>query len=111
MIILHIPADPNEHVNIRDIPHTLNAMQKEVGGYIDCVRIDHEVDMWINDKGKLKDLPHNARATWVAEQSLSLGDYIQGDCFLACQKNGDTVGIPKQFAVELKKIIDEEFPG
>ena len=38
---------------------TLEYLQGYVGGYIDVVRLNDEIDLVINDEGKIHDLPTN----------------------------------------------------
>lgn len=52
-----------------------------VGGYFEVVRIKHDILMWLNEEGKLIDLPMNRGATMLAHMAgaISEYDYIAGN--------------------------------
>jgi hypothetical protein len=52
---------PNQEPVEIDISGSLESLQKEVGGYIDVVRLDAEVDAFVNDEGLLVGLPYNRK--------------------------------------------------
>ena len=63
-----------------DIPDTLEAMQKVVGGYIQAVYpFEEPVALICNEEGKLNGLPLN-RALW--DEDGTLYDIISGTFFL-----------------------------
>lgn len=63
-----------------DIPDTLEAMQKVVGGYIQAVYpFEEPVALICNEEGKLNGLPLN-RALW--DEDGNLYDIISGTFFL-----------------------------
>lgn len=41
------------------IEDSLEAMQAAVGGYVEAVQLTPELTLWIDEEGRLKDLPHN----------------------------------------------------
>ena len=49
-------------VYFRHIPNTLEALQAEVGGYIETVRLTTELLLIINEEGRLMDMPENQHA-------------------------------------------------
>lgn len=69
---LVIPADVNEPVRVIDLnagDGSLANLQREVGGYVDVQA--HDVgDIWLNDEGRLIDLPVNPRINyWLLHES------------------------------------------
>lgn len=50
---------PDEPWEVAIIPNTLEALQKEVGGYIECVALDEETILICNEEGRIKHLPVN----------------------------------------------------
>ncbi len=65
-----------------EIPDTLEAMQKLVGGYIEeYMPFDDEVAIICNEEGKMNGLPLN-RAIY-ADGSKEISDIIAGDFFIA----------------------------
>lgn len=70
----------------------LNDMQEIVGGLIECIRVADGVDMWLNDCGKLYNLPLNM--VLGDQRKGEILDTIQGDIFFAGHNDyGDTVGL------------------
>ena len=70
---------------------TLEDMQEMVDGLIECIHVGGKVDLWINDMGKLLDLPLNFVLT---DEDGNLLDTIQGDVFFASSDDcGELVGL------------------
>lgn len=72
MKALIIPADPSEPcrvVNLAAGARQLANLQDAVGGYVD-VQAHDECDIWVNDEGRLIDLPVNVRVShWMLNES------------------------------------------
>lgn len=66
---------------LEEIDNTLEAKQKFVGGYIEVIRITDDIDIVLNDEGKLDGLPLN-RVWKSADESVL--DIIVGNV-LACR--------------------------
>lgn len=69
---LVIPADVTQPVRVIDLnagDGSLANLQREVGGYVDVQA--HDVgDIWVNDEGRLIDLPVNPRINhWLLNES------------------------------------------
>lgn len=70
-------------------------------GFIEAVFINGpentSINMYLNEEGKLEDLPFNERATKLAtiEESIGYGDYIVGDVVLVggVDAEGDDTGL------------------
>lgn len=84
-----------------DLEHdTLAALQEGVQGYVELVALSADLHMWVNEEGKLTDLPLNRFATslyWAANPHASeAGDYIVGDVVLTggSDDEGETQGLP-----------------
>lgn len=69
-----------------------------VGGMIECVHIGLGIDMWLNEEGKILDLPYNPTATgffWTAYGFMS--DVIMGDVILTGSDGmGETIGLNQE---------------
>lgn len=64
----------------------LSAMQRIVGGLVDCVALPDGCDLWCNDEGRLLELPLN-RMIDVGSHGVK----IHGDFIIArVSRNGDT---------------------
>ena len=63
---------------------TLEELQGFVGGYIERVPLGNDRYMWLNEEGKLHDLPLNERATVLAIGSGAIHphDCVVGDVLI-----------------------------
>ena len=50
---------PGTSPRLIDIENTLEALQEAVGGYIECVNVDHHDVVICNEEGRLMGLPKN----------------------------------------------------
>lgn len=77
MIVLRKkPGQDFEHI---DIPNTLEALQKEVEGYIEVVPIGDDAVIICNEEGRLLDLPFN----------IEINDYRLVGTILIAGTNGE----------------------
>jgi hypothetical protein len=75
---------------------SLAVLQKAVGGYVQAIDITDNLTLWVNEEGKLEDLPHNPRAQQYFDLRFGTGaDYIVGDAIFTggTDSNGDTLGL------------------
>ena len=68
----------NRKVTLTDIPNgtpdeELHALQNEIGGYIEVVRISEDAALIVDEEGLLKVLCQNALASLVARQQIVTG--------------------------------------
>lgn len=56
------PGEPPRHVNVSN---SLEALQKNVGGYIEAVTIAKDLVIVCNEEGLLRNLPYNCRICGV----------------------------------------------
>lgn len=97
---MRIPVDVDTVAMTIELPTgsaQLDALQKEVGGYIEAVHLTPDFTLWINEDGKGLELPYNPRATFLATDVLRPGDYIAGDAVLTggYDDEGYTLGLPE----------------
>lgn len=64
MIVAIVPEVSD--VYFKDIPNTLEALQAEVGGYIETVRLTTELLAIVNEEGWLMNLPKNRHLSGIA---------------------------------------------
>lgn len=57
-------------------------LKTAINGYIESVRIDDEITMWLNEEGKLHGLPFNKLATLLFQANVGMSDFIVGDVVL-----------------------------
>jgi len=73
----------------------LKELQSLVGGLVECIGIDHEADLWVNEEGLLTGMLFNETATYIL-QALGMEEaFIVGPAVLAGwdKETGDTVGL------------------
>jgi hypothetical protein len=77
-------------VQFEIIEHTLENMQKIVGGTLDSVRVREDIIMWVDDEGLLKESPLNL-ITYVDGKEVH---HIAGDVFFAgIDDEGETISL------------------
>nr|MDT0664176.1 DUF3846 domain-containing protein [Micromonospora sp. DSM 115978] len=82
-----LPADPDAPVRVVDLDEiSLRAGQRLVGGPIEPVDLTNpDATLYLNENGKIHDLPRNFRATlvaWTHVPVLRGRDVILGDAYL-----------------------------
>lgn len=75
----------------------LMSMQDAVGGYIEHVAINSEVSMFVNEEGRLLELPINHFATLVFASAYQTHDTIHGDVVFtgATDDEGNETDVPE----------------
>lgn len=73
---------------------TLEELQGFVGGYIELVRMEGQIDMFLNEEGLLQELPYNPIASVLASQGTGhqmniVGDVIMGAFDPAAERDSD----------------------
>jgi hypothetical protein len=66
-------------------------MSKMVGGFIERVDMGGEIDLWINDCGKVYDMPINM----FLSHNNQIIDDIRGDIFFTSHYQDETTGLSK----------------
>lgn len=62
---------------------SLKVLQTAVGGYIECIHLkNYEADMWVNEEGKINQLPQNPCGTALWAENYGLTDYTAGDVII-----------------------------
>ena len=88
-----------EQPKVIEIEHTLSTLQNYVGGLIDIVEIEEDVDIIINDEGKLLGLSPNLVL-------YEFGDIIVGDFLVVGQENGETISLSEEKIEKYMKRFD-----
>ena len=107
---LVIPADQSLPTVIRQCTFAgaYEVMRNTVGGYIELVSLKL-ADMFINEDGKLYELPVNPRATQLAwvDKAISYDDVIVGEAIVFGKANevGDETGITPEFRSHLLRVL------
>lgn len=88
----------------------LKSMQEAVGGYIEHVTINHEVSMFVNEEGRLNNLPINHFATLVYGSAHKTRETIHGDVVFtgATNEEGNETDVPdivvEHFMEKMKSV-------
>jgi len=110
---------------IEEIDTGLDAMQKIVGGYVECLVLDRHVDLWCNEDGSAMGLPLNRRFAARAPELPSgldfaiflapdladpgqMGEHrIHGDFFLARHDgDGGTLSLTDEDIEKYHKVFE-----
>jgi len=89
---------------VEQIDSGLAAMQKIVGGYIECVRLrgspyEHGIDLWCDEEFLLKD--------YLPNRMIGPTLTIHGDFFIAAHDDeGETLGLTDAEVAELMPLIN-----
>ena len=91
-------VEPERHPKIAEIPHTLEAMQQTVGGYIEITYPWREpIALVCDEEGMLKQLPFNRL---VAPQSAIFGTF-----FLCGIDEEDLTDMPEELADKYMRLL------
>lgn len=82
-----IPVDLTEPIRLEQLDkHDLDAYRRLVGGHLEVITLERpQSSMYLNDEGKLLDLPLNQRATrllWAHNSAFHGHDVIVGPAFI-----------------------------
>ena len=88
-----------EQPKVIEIEHNLSTLQNYVGGLIDIVEIEEDVDIIINDECKLLSLSPNLVL-------YEFGDIIVGDFLVVGQENGETISLSEEKIEKYMKRFD-----
>ena len=88
-----------EQPKVIEIENNLSTLQKYVGGLIDIVEIEEDVDIIINDEGKLLGLSPNLVL-------YEFRDIIVGDFLVVGQENGETISLSEEKIEKYMKRFD-----
>jgi hypothetical protein len=78
-----------------EIGESYEMLRNGVGGWIELVRLNNGVDMWVNEDGIAENLPYNATATAIYWSNFGfMSGTIFGDVvFTNSNDEGDTTGL------------------
>ena len=84
---------PGENPKVVENDLGLDNMQKLVGGYIECVQLTPNLDLWFNEEGLILDLPSNVMVpVWRWNDAAHMTPIV-GTCFITKQKDGNASGL------------------
>ena len=77
-------VEPTLDPYVKEVENTLEKKQKIVGGLIEFVELEDDIDLICNEKGKIYNLPMNR---------IIKNDIICGTFIIAGQKNGESISL------------------
>lgn len=84
-----LKKEPSGVYYLKEIPNTLEAMQAEIGGYIETVRVDDTCCIVCDEEGLIKELPYNAKLAGV---------HFYGPIFIVGTKGEEFCDVPEMVA-------------
>lgn len=81
-------VEPNKEPYVKEVKNTLESLQDTVGGLIEYINLEDNVDLICNEEGKMNNLPFNRNIG---------NDVIAGTFIIAGVdlNTGETISIPK----------------
>jgi hypothetical protein len=78
-------------------------LSESVGGLIECVALAKDIDMWVNEEGKIAGLDLNPYATRLYHSTFGAIDLIAGDVVITggVDDEGNTLGLSEERADEI----------
>jgi hypothetical protein len=78
-----------------DAGNTLKILQNAVEGWVQAVDFTADLTIWVNEEGKLNNLPINAKATKIWAHFFGNTDYMSGNAVFTggTDEEGETLAI------------------
>ncbi len=78
-----------------DRADALRDLQRAVDGWVQAIDFRDDLTIWVNEEGKLNNLPINAEATKIWAHFFGNTDFIVGNAVFTggTDENGETMGI------------------
>lgn len=112
---LRITTENNSEILKLSDETELEQVQTAVGGLVQAVSLDADLTLWLNEEGKLKNLPHNPTGQHIWDKTFGQDtDYIVGDIVLTggVDENGATLGLSDKqliaFALVAKSVKSKQ---
>lgn len=106
-VAIALTAKDEATVHLFEIGNSYEMLSNAVNGWLECVRLNHGIDMWVNEEGKMIDsCEYNATATAIFWTNFGfMTDIIYGDVmFTSSDEDGDTIGLNIKQVEYLKEI-------
>lgn len=98
-----------ESLDLSDPKQELTSLQGAVGGYVQVIELSDTMAMWVNEEGKLAELPYNGIATALWEARFGVGtDVIMGNAVFTGtpDEDGDTQTISESDLQRLAELVE-----
>ena len=90
-------VEPNKEPYQVKIEYTLRNLQNIVGGLIDIIELEKNIDLICNDEGKILGLPTNR----ITEYDIIAGTFI-----VAAQQYGEMISLSRKQIKKYKKVFN-----
>jgi hypothetical protein len=106
--VIRITTD--NHIQLAEVEEVdYDLLSSSVNGLVELVSIDRDVDMWLNEEGKLLDLPTNIIATILWNKVFNNPDIIKGDIIITggADDMGNSVGLSDESLTSILMAIED----
>lgn len=108
--ILKVKADMTITREEFDEKNSLGQLQSAVNGFVERIPAEfkHNLDLWVNEEGILKQLPTNVILTALCSMMFGRIVYLLGDgVFARHDEEGNILGIDEELAEKIEDIMIE----
>jgi hypothetical protein len=107
MKALHIKTDGKVKVLEFTNDTCYKTLSGAVGGLIECVALAKDIDMWVNEEGKVFGLDLNPHATRLFQNTFGFIDPIAGDVIITggADDEGETLGLSDESIDEITNFL------
>jgi hypothetical protein len=86
-----------------EVGNSYDLIRNAVHGLIECVSISPELDIWLNEEGKLTAMELNEFATALYRKTYNTPDFIVGDVIFTggADEEGETLGLSDEMLAKL----------
>ena len=91
-----------------DFMDSLRILQRAVGGWVQAVDFRDDLTIWVNEEGKLNNLPINVEATKIWAHFYGNTDFIVGNAVFTggTDENGETMAISDDTEAFILQQVD-----
>jgi len=96
---VYVAVDWTAEARLFEIGESYQLLRDAVEGMIECVHLGSiGVDMWLNEEGKVYDLPENLFATYMFQREFGFLDSVRGNVIFTSTNHdtGETIGLTQE---------------
>jgi len=96
---VYVAVNGSAEVRLFEIGESYELLRSAVEGMIQCVHLGSiGVDMWLNEEGKIYDLPENLFATYLFAREFGFLDSVRGNVIFTSfdHDTGETIGLTQE---------------
>lgn len=96
---VYVAVNGSAEVRLFEIGESYQVLRDAVEGMIECVHLGSiGVDMWLNEEGKVYDLPENLFATYMFQREFGFLDSVRGNVIFTSTDHdtGETIGLTQE---------------